>query len=339
MSGITSTFRFLFVSFSIIVATLSCKKNPDELVPVIDEVGHVGIYASEKNLNTLLELVQVKFPLLDSHLIIDDFSGDIRYENKWNFTPIEDEAFIKNHRLVITDESVSFPNKYDTSFVINDQQFNIYKNPFGLGQMIIEIEDFDETTISSMSMMFSLNTIIQYCNESIPFSSNEYSKNLQRTVENQFGIQLEIPSNFKVFKNDSNFIWISSLKPNGGYLSLCIENIPQEKLPRSLQEAISERNESSKIHFFNDEGTTMAVSDLGNYKSKLIPTLNQSNCTLVFRGWFTELGTTRRGPFERRYFVKNNRVVAVEWFSQGGTDFANDARLLRKIVQSAKIIR
>lgn len=339
MSDITFNVRFLFVSLSVIIATLSCKNNQGELAPVIDEIGHVGIYASEKNLNTLLELVQVKYPLLDSHLIIDDFSGDIRYESKWNFTPIDDEDFIKNHRLVITDESVNFPNKYDTSFIINDKHINIYKDPFGMGQMIIEIEDFDETAINSMSTMLLLNKIIQYCDESIPFSSNEYSKNLQKQVENQFGVQLEIPSNFKVFKKDSNFIWISSLKPNGGYMSLCIENIPQEKLPKTLEDAILERNESSKIHFFNDEGTTMAVSDLGNYKSKLIPSLKQNNCSLGFRGWFTELGTTRRGPFERRYFVKNSRVIAIEWFAQGGTDFANDARLLRKIVQSARIIR
>ncbi len=339
MSCITTTFRFVIITMSVFVATFSCNNIQEDLVPVIDEVGHVGIYASEKNLNSLLELVQVKYPLLDSHLIIDDFTGNVRYENCWNFTPIEDEEFIKNHRLVITDESVNFPNKYDTSFVFNDKQFNVYRNPFGLGQMIIEIVDFDETTINSMSSMLFLNNVIEYCNESIELQSNEYSKNLQKTVEYQFGVQIEIPSSFKVFKSDSNFIWISSLKQNGGYMSVCIENIPQESLPKTLDEAILERNSSSKLHFFNDEGTNMAVSDLGNYKSKLVPSCNQKDCTMGIRGWFTELGTTRRGPFERKYYIKNNRVVAIEWFAQGGTDFANDARLLRKIVNSVRIIR
>jgi hypothetical protein len=205
--------------------------------------------------------------------------------------------------------------------------------------MIIEMVDFDETTINSMTSMLSLNKIIEYCNESIDLQTNDYSMKLQKTVENQFGVRLEIPSNFKVFKNDSNFIWISSLKPNGGYISICIENIPNESLPKTLEEAIIERNKSSKIHFFNDEGTTMAVSDLGNYKSKLVPSCNQKDCKMGIRGWFTELGTTRRGPFERKYYLKNNRVVAIEWFAQGGTDFANDARLLRKIVNSVRIIR
>lgn len=336
MTNNTSLFRFAITTFLILIAAASCKNKQKDLVPVIDEVGHVGIYASEKNLNTLLELVQVKYPLLDSHLIIDDFSGNIRYESIWNFTPIEDEGYIKNHRLVITDESVDFPNKYDTSFVFNDKQFNIYKNPFGLGQMIIEIPDFDESTLDSKEMMMKLNSIIQYCNQAIEVPSNDYSKQLQKSVENQFGVRMEIPSNFKVFKNDSNFIWISSLKPNGGYISFSIEIIPQEKLPKTLAEAVMERNSSSKIHYYNDEGTTMAVSDLGNYKSKLISTSKE--CVLGFRGWFTELGTTRRGPFERRYFVKNNRVIVLEWFAQGGTDFAGDARLLRKMAQSAQIL-
>ncbi len=317
---------------------MSCKDKQVAKVSVKDDVGHVGIYASPENLNIFLDLVQAKYPLLDSHLIIDDFSGDIRFENKWNFTPIDDVDFIKNHRLVITDESVDFPENCDTVITLGKTTCNIYLNPFGLGQSVIEIVDFDENTITSNQTMLELDKVIDYCNRSIPLESNEYTNQLQQTIKSQFGITIEIPSSFKIFKKDSSFIWVSALKANGGYLSLCIENIPQEKFPQNLQQAISERNESTKKHFFNDEGTTMAVSDLGNYKPKLISGVITGSAAMGIQGWFTELGTTRRGPFERRYFKNNNRVVVIDWFSQGGSDFSQDARLLRKISLSARLI-
>ncbi len=312
----------------------SCKKNNTVLAPVMDEVGHVGIYANEKNLNAILDLVHVDYPLLDSHLIIDDFSGDVKYESIWNFTIIDNEEFIKNHRIVLAYESLDFPNKCDTSFKINDKHINVYKNAFGLGQAVIDIEDFDLEEMKSPQWSKELYQVINYCNNSIELVSNDYSKQIQSSIKNQFGISVEIPSNFKVFKSDSTFLWISALKPNGGYLSFCIESIPQNKLPQNLKEAIEERDASSKLHFFNDEGTTMAVSDLGSYKSHIISADPAKNLRFGMKGWFTELGTTRRGPFERTYYVKNDRVIVIDWFSQGGNSFAADARLLRKMSNS-----
>jgi len=330
----SSITRIVAFSTLVVLYISSCKNKNSILAPVIDEVGHVGIYASEKNLNALLDLVQVSHSLLDSHLIIDDFSGDVKYENFWNFTIIENEEFIKNHRIVLTNESLDYPNKYDTSFAINDKNIYVYKNAFGLGQAVIDIDDFSLEEMNTPLWSKELYKVINYCNNSIDLITNDYSKQIQSAIKNQFGISVEIPSNFKVFKSDSSFLWISALKPNGGYLSFCIETIPQNKLPKNLNEAIEERNSSSKLHFFNDEGTTMAVSDLGNYKARILPADPIKYQRFGFQGWFTELGTTRRGPFERKYFVKNDRVIIVDWFSQGGTSFAGDARLLRKMSNS-----
>jgi len=45
----------------------------------------------------------------------------------------------------------------------------------------------------------------------------------------------------------------------------------------------------------------------------------------LLNGWYTELGTFRRGPFGRYIFQHGQRQVALDWFA-GGSDRYNSIK-------------
>jgi hypothetical protein len=82
------------------------------------------------------------------------------------------------------------------------------------------------------------------------------------------------------------------------------------------------------------------VSESGAYNPFLgKPGLANNQPYNVLNGWFTELGTYRRGPFGRYIFNNGKKQVAIDWFAGGAERYNSIKSHLDLIAQSFKFTK
>lgn len=327
--------------FLILLIFISCNSENKSNEVISDDLSSISIYSKTNDVDFINNFIQQ--PLLDSLLPINN-----GFESVYTFYTFTDVKEIKSKRFILSDHSLSLSGKSDTSYKIGDLDVELYKDYFGKGQRILivsneKIKGLNATTlnafhalIAKVNLELGLDGGKNY--RDLNNEKSSYSDSLERSLKTKFGIQISIPSNFKIARVDSNFIWFTSIKNNGGYLSFSIEikNIDDSSL-NSIENTIAERNESTALHYFNDEGTKMVVSELGLYSPKSSLTIYSNK---GFRGWFTEEATVRRGPFGRYYFTspKNKQTFILDWFCQGSETYNEDVRILESIAHSFKLL-
>ena len=108
-----------------------------------------------------------------------------------------------------------------------------------------------------------------------------------------------------------------------------------------ISRLIENRNQFTHQYIHNDEGTQISVSESGAYNPILdLNTYTNTNKQSYhqFLGWYTELGTYRRGPFGRYlYQNRSSQTIAVDWFCGGKTSYNVSASKLTSIAKSFRL--
>lgn len=346
-------------AFFVSCGFISCNYNEDNSNSnnfIQAKSGNISIYTSDEDESIINAYIEQN-ALKDKHLPIDD-----RYESYLNYivdAPNADEKVNQNERILvffnhdeIIGNSGQIPSKNEVSFK-NDFNGKLYENVWGNGQKVLVIE-VDKGIDAWLHQNFNkLEKALIQINQNLGLSGVEgyfpktngnqrkYSDSVENLLMTNYGFTIDIPSNFRIVQADSQFLWITNIQKENGFESIMI-NIFKNGLDYSkISSLIENRNQFTHQYLHNDEGTQISVSESGAYNPILdLNSYTNSNKQSYhkFLGWYTELGTYRRGPFGRYYYQnKSNQIIAIDWFCSGQATFNCSASKLTSIATSFRL--
>lgn len=366
-------FAITFVTFS------SCKRksdSADSLVAVQSNPSYVQLVIDRENIPVLEELTARNY-LCDSQLITEKGNS---FEPKFDYfigAAESPEQLKLDERIVVIFETksdfdpfddIENPTKVRSAVLSKSPEINadIFHDIWGKGQTVVKInlKTADDAEVWLKSNWKSIERLIETENETMgiigidgfsdqfdqPNKHSDYTDSIDKLFRSQFNFSLLIPNQYRIMQADSEAIWISNLNKNFGFQSIFINIIRNTRAAKwnltswsnnankdLLQDLISNRNAFTRFYMHNDEGTKMEVSESGIYKCKLKYT-KSGNPQL--QGWYTELGTYRRGPFFRTLYNDevHERFIAVDcFFNNTNTNHVNKL-LLSNIASTFKIV-
>jgi hypothetical protein len=355
-------FKYSNLSLFALVAScsfISCNRS-EEITPSNNPIqaksANVSIYTSEDDEASITSYLEQNASK-DTHLPIDD-----KYESCLNYivtAPKSDEEVNQNERILVffnhaetIGNSGQIPSKNEVLFK-NDFHAKLYENVWGNGQKVLVI-DIDQEINEWLKTNFkSLEQALIQINQNLGLSGIEgyfpnsnvnqrkYSDSVENLLMASYGFSIDIPNNFRIVQADSQFVWITNIQKDNGFESIMI-NIFNTSLDYSkISSLIENRNQFTHKYLHNDEGTQISVSESGAYNPILdLNTYTNANKQSYhqFLGWYTELGTYRRGPFGRYFYQnKSNQTIAIDWFCSGQTTFNCSASKLTSIATSFKL--
>lgn len=337
----------------------SCNQSENISIPsnfIQSKSGNIAIYTSDEDESIVSSYIEQN-ALKDTHLPIDD-----RYESCLNFivsAPKSDEDINLNERILVFFNHQNTPNfcnqipsKNEVLFK-NDFHGKLYENVWGNGQKVLvididqEIDEWLKTNFKSFELaLIQINQNLglsgvegYYPNSNI--AQRQYADSVEKLLMYNYGFAIDIPNNFRIVQSDSQFVWITNIEKESGFESIMI-NIFNDELDYSkISSLIENRNQFTHQYIHNDEGTEISVSESGAYNPKLDLNIYTNSNKLnyhQFLGWYTEMGTYRRGPFGRYlYQNKSNQTIAVDWFCGGKPSYNVSASKLNSIATSFRL--
>ena len=230
----------------------------------------------------------------------------------------------------------------------NDKTIFVYANVWCKNQLVVEFPCAGNTCAAEIAKFSK-----QLENE---FIQLEYSQNCQslmgessfrdslvKTVLNdRYNIDVPLAYNYVMAMEksdiDGKILWFRNESPQS-HSNILIQIKPYFD-PRNwtLDSLVSERNRTTKRWLRNEEGGWVEVTRSGSFPIKI---LNKSADKVLVQGWYTELNTTRRGPFIREYILDkaHDRTIIVDGFlfapNQSRTQMMRE---LSRYVLSAKTL-
>jgi len=368
-------FRKLFpVTLSIFLIFSCTSKKSDTLDRIQANVADVAVVSNENISAGLAEIFgnSIDTVNIDKHLPHEN--GIWGYESKFNFIILnkDEQVYAKNNRIVILlgddnlleDDLNGNPIKSGTLKIQNDNlgSYMIYKNVWGKGQMVIHLQLTDEAQ-SSIENFKDKNNLVSLKNRNIGKSVQQlvlechnelgldgsigycekgetefkYTDSVMNLLRKNYGFSFFVPNSFRIMQADSNFVWLTKIKREGGYEAIMI-NMHQKDLDFSkISDVVNDRNDFTTKYLHNDEGTKIVVSESGAYNPFFAPnSTNTKQINKILYGWYTELGTFRRGPFGRYYYSSGTKKIAIDWFAGGADRYNNIKAHLDLIARSFK---
>lgn len=146
---------------------------------------------------------------------------------------------------------------------------------------------------------------------------NTYSDSLETALHDKYNFRPCLSAEMKLVMANNDFIWLRN--ENSNYhcnLMINIYPINDSFLGTAAQLkkwSIAMRNNFTKKYLKTAEGTWVSISESGRFPLRWS---NQFETEIWLSGWYTELNTSRRGPFIRRILRddKNHRMIAVDGF-------------------------
>ena len=364
---------FPVVTLSLLLLFGCNSKKNDSLDRIQANVADVAVVSNENIVNGLTEIFSNSLDTanLDKHL--PHTNGVWGYESFFNYILLnkEEEVYAKNHRiaLIIGNENElegdlsGDPIQDGTLKIQNDElgTFKIYKNVWGKGQLVIHVQLNDEalssienyknkSTLTSLKInnigksiqklvvdchnLLGLQGSIGYCEKGD--EEYAYTDSVMNLLKKNYGFTFFVPNSFRIMQADSNFVWLTKIKREGGYEAIMINIHPQAIELSKLSDAVNDRNEFTTKYLHNDEGTKIVVSESGAYNPFFGNYSSNKQVSKLIYGWYTELGTFRRGPFGRYYFNNGAQQIAVDWFAGGADRYNNIKAHLDLIARSFK---
>ena len=366
---------FLFLTF----ALFGCKSNKEKLDTLEADVSAVAIIGNEIYCEGLIDVFTNKNNTSNicKHLPLEmSITG---YESIFNYIIInskEEHAMAKSNRIVVLFDEISNDLETDINsdpIKTGDVKFqntkigaySIYKDIWAIGQCVVKIE-LNENLLATIkgttnsdpmrgSNLIQISSGIQQivldCHQLLQLKGSigyydanspelKYSDSVMKLLSSNYGFNFFVPNTFRIVQADSTFVWLLNIKSAGGYEAIMV-NINQTPVDVSnLRSLIENRNLFTSKYLHNDEGTKIVVSESGAYNPFLgKPGLANNQPYNVLNGWFTELGTYRRGPFGRYIFNNGKKQVAIDWFAGGAERYNSIKSHLDLIAQSFKFTR
>ncbi len=376
LSKIKSFYPFLFI---FVLAFEGCKSNQEKLETLETDVSSVAIIGDETYGEGLIDVFTNKKDTSNvcKHLPLEmSVTG---YESIFNYIVInsnEEHAMAKSNRIVVLFDEISNDLESDINSDPIKQgdvkfqnakigSYSIYKDIWAIGQCVVKVElneNLLETIKGSMNsdekrglnliqISSGIQQIVQECHQLLQlkgsvgyYESNspelKYSDSVMKLLSSNYGFNFFVPNSYRIVQADSTFVWLLNIKSSGGYEAIMV-NINQTPVDVSnLRSLIENRNLFTSKYLHNDEGTKIVVSESGAYNPFLgKPGLANTQPYNVLYGWFTELGTYRRGPFGRYIFNNGKKQVAIDWFAGGAERYNSIKSHLDLIAQSFKFTR
>ena len=346
-------------AFIVCFGFVSCnhvEENTDSNNFIQAKSANISIYTSEDDEESITSYIGQNASK-DKHLPVDD-----RYESSLNYivsAPKTDEEINLNERILVFFNHQNTPNVCDQipskNKIAFENNFNgkLYDNVWGIGQKVLvididqEIDEWLKTNFKSFELaLIQINQNLGLLGVEGYFpKSNEnqrkYSDSVEDLLMTNYGFAIDIPNNFRIVQSDSQFVWITNIEKESGFESIMINIFNGELDYSKISRLIENRNQFTHQYIHNDEGTQISVSESGAYNPILdLKTYTNTNKQSYhqFLGWYTELGTYRRGPFGRYlYQNRSSQTIAVDWFCGGKTSYNVSASKLTSIAKSFRL--
>ncbi len=148
--------------------------------------------------------------------------------------------------------------------------------------------------------------------------NSKYQDSIATVLMENYGLGLDFNYTFNLVLNQAQqhgrTLWLRNETPQN-HSNIIIQLIDSAMNLQSLNKGhlIAERNQFTKQILRNTEGGWVEVTESGSFPFKI----NKIDTHILeVHGWYSELNTTRRGPFIRRYIVdkKLNRTIILDAF-------------------------
>lgn len=345
-----------FIYLLTVFAFAACnQKKTGKLNRIEANVSDVAVLTNKDLTSGLTEIFNNSFDTFNLQKHLPHTNGRWGFETIFNYIMLseEEESLAQNNRLVLLVNSESDLNDdLDVNPIDKGElkfqneilgSYMIYEDVWGKGQQVIQIELDDDaqntlanfnkknnlTSMKLIKISQTIQNLINHCHEKLNLKGSlgycepndieyKYSDSVMRLLKKNYGFSIFIPSSFRIVQADSNFVWLTKIKSEGGYEAIMLNINHQPIETNNIESVIENRNWFTSKYLHNDEGTKIAVSESGSYR----PFMGKSGITnkipyQVMFGWYTEMGTYRRGPFGRYLFHNGQKQVAVDWFAGG----------------------
>ena len=211
------------------------------------------------------------------------------------------------------------------TFSTDNQTISIYtyRNVWSKNQLVVLIPIGSNQTIEDYSSnrlkmeRWLVNQEYKLGTESIQGSSR-YRDSLGQEILLKYGLSLPFKYTFNLVMDRPNahgrVLWLRNETPQN-HTNILVQLIDSSMNLSDfvMDSMVSERNRFTKSVLKNSEGGWVEISESGGFpltSKKITPHIAE------LRGWYSELNTTRRGPFIRRYLVDKslNRTIVMDAF-------------------------
>lgn len=211
--------------------------------------------------------------------------------------------------------------KKDIVKTINGRGFQlfVYKNIWAQNQTVIRCETNSLTEdVNSLTQTLEKEFLENELQQGMPgnLMPNEYCDSISRLIQGKYGFSFAFSPQFKLEFSNPEVVWLWQETPRfyrHVFINIFSDSVPMD----NPNKAKANRNYFTGKYVKNTEGTRVAVSE-----SALFPLIWENNVKMgkntvnILRGWYTEEGTFRRGPFVRYFFhdSANKRIIAFDGF-------------------------
>lgn len=307
-------------------------KEPADFLPTEGSPAEVFAVTHEENQETVKTHLEKNFNRFSPILIKAEQAEKQEFEPSlqfWYGRPESIEGIEKQSPLIlvmeVNDTKVgkysSTLDKRDAVKTINGRgfQLHIYKDVWAKNQTVIRCEtkllteDF-KSLAESLEKEFLENELQQGLPGNL--MPNEYCDSISLLIQGKYGFSFAFPPQFRLEFSNPEVAWLWQ-ETSRFYRHVFINIFSDSVLIDNPEKAKANRNYFTGKYVKNTEGTRVVVSE-----SKIFPLTWDNQVKIgkytvgVLRGWYTEEGTFRRGPFVRYFFhdKSNKRIIAFDGF-------------------------
>lgn len=307
-------------------------KEPADFLPTEGSPAEVFAVTHEENQETVKTHLEKNFNRFSPILIKAEKAEKQEFEPSlqfWYGRPESIEGIEKQSPLILVMEVnntkvgkySSTLDKRDPVKTINGRgfQLHIYKDVWAKNQTVIRCEtkllteDF-KSLAESLEKEFLENELQQGLPGNL--MPNEYCDSISLLIQGKYGFSFAFPPQFRLEFSNPEVAWLWQ-ETSRFYRHVFINIFSDSVLIDNPEKAKANRNYFTGKYVKNTEGTRVVVSE-----SKIFPLTWDNQVKIgkytvgVLRGWYTEEGTFRRGPFVRYFFhdKSNKRIIAFDGF-------------------------
>jgi hypothetical protein len=308
------------------------QKEPAEFLPTEGSPAEVFVVTHEDNQETVKTHFEKNFNRFSLILLKAEQAEKQEFEPSlqfWFGRPESIDGIEKQSPLILVMEvdgkkAGKYSSKLDGKEIIktiNGRGFQlyIYKNIWAKNQTVIRCEteslteDF-KTLAEALEKEFLENELQQGLPGNL--MPNEYCDSISRLIQGKYGFSFKFSPQFRLEFSNPEVVWLWQETPRF-YRHVFINIFSDSVLIDNPEKAKANRNYFTGKYVKNTEGTRVVVSE-----SKMFPLTWDNQVKIgkhtvgILRGWYTEEGTFRRGPFVRYFFhdKANKRIIAYDGF-------------------------
>ena len=323
----------LAILVALITGISACvQKEPAELLPTEGSPAEVFVVCHEDNQETVKTLFETKFNLFSPILLIAEKAEKQAFEPSlqfWFGRPQSIEGIEKQSPMILVMElEDKTAGKYSSDLKNSDAiktlngrgfQLYIYKNVWAKNQTVIRCQTKSLTEdFKSLAEILEKEFLENELQQGLPgnLMPNAYCDSISKIIQGKYGFSFKFPPQFRLEFSNPEVVWLWQETPRF-YRHVFINIFSDSVLIDNPEKAKANRNYFTGKYVKNNEGTRVTVSE-----SKLFPLTWENNVKTgkhsvgILRGWYTEEGTFRRGPFVRYFFhdKANKRMIAFDGF-------------------------